>query len=153
MTPNTPLKTNKMSCNLTTILGILKVGRRRTCQVLLAPKFQLLIQKHHKSNAATDLIVDKFRLQYLSKYVELISNCPIEDQNTYLQIIYDLFPKSLKTNKMDIIQFLINKKNHHNESLIESENTFEYYKTIALVKLNAKNIELDNQIEKLAANS
>lgn len=153
MTPNTPLRTNKMSCNLTTILGILKVGRRRTCQVLLAPKFQLLIQKHHKSNAAMDLIIDKFKLLYLSEYVKLISHCPSEDQNTYLQVIYDLFPKSLKTNKMDIIQFLINKKTHHNESLIESEKTFEYYKTIALVKLNAKTIELDNLIENLAANS
>ena len=120
---------------------------------MIAPELQLLIQKHHKSNAAMDLIVDKFRLQYLSKYVELISNCPREDQNTYLQIIYDLLPKSLKTNKMDIIQFLINKKNNHNESLIETENNFEYYKTLALVKLNAKTIELDNQIEKLATNS
>ncbi|MBP5368023.1 MAG: hypothetical protein J6Z01_06210 [Bacteroidales bacterium] len=139
-----------MSWQLTTILDILKVGRQRTCQILTDPALQLLIMEYRKSNAAMNLIVDKFKLRYITEYVNLINRCPIEEQKNYLQIIFNLLPESLQSENMNSLMFLIETYNCHNENLIETNNTFEHNKTIALMKLKAKDIELDNQIEAIA---
>ena len=137
-----------MSWNLATFLEILRVGRLRMCQIIANPGFQLLIMEHHKSNAAMDLIFEKFRLQYVTEYVKLMDKCVSDDINIYLSKIYVLFPKSLQINNMDTFTFLISNQSNQNDNLIESANAMEYAKNKALRDIKAREIELDNLIEK-----
>ncbi len=140
-----------MSWNLTTFLKILRVGRQRMCQIIANPGFQLLIMEHHKSNAAMDLILEKFKLQYVAEYVKLMDKCVSDDINIYLSKISILFPKGLQINNMDTFKFLISNQNNQNDNLIESANAMEYAKNKALRDIKAKEIELDNLIEKCSS--
>lgn len=140
-----------MSWNLTTFLEILRVGRQRMCQIIANPGFQLLIMEHHKSNAAMDLIIEKFRLLYMAEYVKLMDKYASDDINIYLSKISVLFSNSLQINDMDTFDFLISNKTNQNDNLIESAKEMEYAKNKALRDIKAKEIKLDNLIEKYSS--
>lgn len=121
------------------------------CQIIANPGFQLLIMEHHKSNAAMDLIIEKFRLLYMAEYVKLMDKYASDDINIYLSKISVLFSNSLQINDMDTFDFLISNKTNQNDNLIESAKEMEYAKNKALRDIKAKEIKLDNLIEKYSS--
>ena len=98
-----------------------------------------------------DLIIEKFRLLYMAEYVKLMDKYASDDINIYLSKISVLFSNSLQINDMDTFDFLISNKTNQNDNLIESAKEMEYAKNKALRDIKAKEIKLDNLIEKYSS--